>query len=73
MAKQDFFSKLAGLSFGVFSVQGIAAWTVAGVAAYMYIVVPAQKEEKEAMIRREHARRRALERGELDMDRRAGA
>jgi hypothetical protein len=39
-------------SFGIFSVQGIAAWTVAGAAAYLYIILPSQKAEKEAMVRR---------------------
>jgi hypothetical protein len=42
--------QLASVSFGIFSVQGIAAWTVAGAAAYLYIIVPAQKEEKDAMV-----------------------
>lgn len=43
--------QLASESFGFFSVRGVAAWTVAGVAAYLYIVLPAQKEEKQAMVR----------------------
>lgn len=43
--------QLASESFGFFSLRGVAAWTVAGVAAYLYIVLPAQKEEKQTMVR----------------------
>lgn len=36
---------------GIFTSRGAAAWAVAAAAAYVYFVVPQQREEREAMVR----------------------
>ena len=38
-------------SVGIFTSRGAAAWAVAAAAAYVYFVVPQQREEREAMVR----------------------
>jgi hypothetical protein len=43
--------QLASESFGFLTSRGMAAWAVAGVAAYVYFVVPKQREERDAMVR----------------------
>ena len=37
-------------SFGFLTSRGMAAWAVAGAAAYVYFVVPKQREEREVMV-----------------------
>ena len=41
----------AGESFGFLTSRGMAAWVIAGGAAYVFFVVPKQREEREAMVR----------------------
>jgi hypothetical protein len=43
--------QLAQESFGFLTSRGLAAWAVAGMAAYIYFVVPQQREERDAMVR----------------------
>lgn len=43
--------QIAAESFGFLTSRGMAAWAVAGAAAYVYFVVPKQREEREIMVR----------------------
>ena len=43
--------QFASESFGFLTSRGLAAWAIAGTAAYVWIVLPQQREERAAMVR----------------------